>query len=91
VDGVVWENYLSINNSLAVAIESMLGTKQMGALLTSICLKDGITGYIEYRHGTTPIWRSTDNSNTHLYTYLVFRKSASSRNVVLIPIKDGNL
>lgn len=90
-EGTVWEGYSSINNSLAAAIEGMMGTNQMGALLTSIRLNDGITGEMAYRHGTEWIWSNGSECNSYLFTYLVFRKNSTSKNVVLIPIKNENL
>lgn len=90
-EGIVWEDYHSINNTLAASIEGMLGTKQMGVLLTSIRLNDGITGDMAYRHGTEWIWSGGSECNSYLFAYFVFRKSSMSKNVVLIPIKNENL
>lgn len=89
--GSQMEGYQNIPNNLSKAINSMLGTQQFGVLLTTICLSDGITGRMEYRHGRTVLWNDDNGSSTYLFSYLVFRQSTSTNNIVLVRIDDKSL
>ena len=82
--------YYGIDNDVAKSINSLLGTKQVGVLFTSICLYEAITGKMRYRHGDTVIWEDGNGSETYLFTYLVFRKTDSS-SFGIIQIDDSEL
>lgn len=89
--GSQMEGYQNIPNNLSKVINSMLGTQQFGVLLTTICLSDDIAGRMEYRHGRTVLWNDDNGSGTYLFSYLVFRQSTSTNNIVLVRIDDKSL
>lgn len=89
--GSQMEGYQNIPNNLSKAINGMLGTQQFGVLLTTICLDEKISGRMEYRHNKTVLWDDHNGSSTYLFSYLVFRQSTSTNNIVLVRIDDNSL
>jgi hypothetical protein len=82
---------IGVDGSLAKAVYSMLGTNQMGVVLSTICLTEKIGNRMQYRHGETVLWEDKNGSGTYLYTYLVFRRTSTANSAVLIPIHSIDL
>lgn len=81
-------SYIKLGNKLSKEIKAELGSAQVGVLCVTLWREKG-AGKFQLRHGETPLWSESRESNTQLFTYLVVRKSDTFNNgVVLIPLKD---
>jgi hypothetical protein len=73
---------------------SGLGTSQFAVMILVADSKNTGAGKFQIRHGNNTILSSAgkDDSDNHIYTYLVFRQNSTSKTPIFIPIShDENL
>jgi hypothetical protein len=65
-----------------------LGTSQFAILVLTTDVRDTFAGKFQLRHGNNVILSSAgeDDAHNHIYTYLVFRQSLTSKTPIFIPI-----
>ena len=93
-DYYIWSGYNRTPNIASNAIMSGLGTSQFAVMILVADSKNTGAGKFQIRHGNNTILSSAgkDDSDNHIYTYLVFRQNSTSKTPIFIPIShDENL
>lgn len=93
-DYYIWSGYNRTPNIASNAIMSGLGTSQFAVMILVADSKETGAGKFQIRHGNNTIFSSAgkDDSDNHIYTYLVFRQNSTSKTPIFIPISnDENL
>jgi hypothetical protein len=83
-----------IPNDITNNIMSGLGTSQFAVVVLTTDVMDTFKGKFQLRHGNNIILSSAgkDDADNHIYTYLVFRQSPTSKTPIFIPIsRDKSL
>ena len=83
-----WSTYKKAPNNVSNAIISSLGTSQFGIIIMVTDPYNTGAGKFQLRHGNSVILNSAgnDDSDNHIFTYLVFRQNLSSKIPVFIPV-----
>ena len=84
----ITEGYKKTPNGVSDAIMAGLGSNQLAILILVTDPWNTGAGKFQLRHGNSIILSSAgkDDADDHIYTYLVFRQTVSSKTPIFIPI-----
>ena len=84
----ITEGYKKTPNEISNAIMSGLGTAHVAVMIVVTDSFNTGSGKFQLRHGQSPVFSSAgkDDADNHVYTYLVFRQTPTSKTPIFVPV-----